>query len=1191
MTSLNPTSGPTTGANAVTITGANFTGATAVDFGTTPATFTVTNATTIAATAPAGAGTIDVTVTTGSGTSNVTVNDQYTYIAPPPPPAPTVTSLSPTSGPSTGATPVTITGTNFTGATAVDFGTTPATFTITNATTINTTAPVGTGTVDVTVTTGNGTSTTSAGDQYTYLSPPPGTIPSPDAGGWQLNGTAQLVASPAPANLQLTPATNWVSGSAFYPTPVPGAGITASFDAYIGPGSGADGMTFTLADASVTPPTTIGDNGGGEGFAGINGIAVSLDTWQNSSDPSSNFVGIATATAPVQSLTYAATNTTIPSLIDTVHHYVVTTSTTGLVVTMDGTQVLNYATTLPPYVLVGFTAATGGFNNIHQVQNVSITAGSPPPAATVTSVSPNSGPNTAGTTVAISGTNFYGVGAVNFGASPATFTINSPTSITATAPAGTSTVDVTVANGSGTSATNANDQYTYVTGPPPPPPAPTVTSLNPATGPTTGANAVTITGANFTGATAVDFGTTPATFTVTNATTIAATAPAGAGTIDVTVTTGSGTSNVTVNDQYTYIAPPPPPAPTVTSLSPTSGPSTGATPVTITGTNFTGATAVDFGTTPATFTVTNATTIAATAPAGAGTIDVTVTTGSGTSNVTVNDQYTYIAPPPPPAPTVTSLSPTSGPSTGATPVTITGTNFTGATAVDFGTTPATFTIANATTINTTAPVGTGTVDVTVTTGNGTSTTSAGDQYTYLSPPPGTIPSPDAGGWQLNGTAQLVASPAPANLQLTPATNWVSGSAFYPTPVPGAGITASFDAYIGPGSGADGMTFTLADASVTPPTTIGDNGGGEGFAGINGIAVSLDTWQNSSDPSSNFVGIATATAPVQSLTYAATNTTIPSLIDTVHHYVVTTSTTGLVVTMDGTQVLNYATTLPPYVLVGFTAATGGFNNIHQVQNVSITAGSPPPAPTVTSVSPNSGPNTAGTTVAISGTNFYGVGAVNFGASPATFTINSPTSITATAPAGTSTVDVTVANGAGTSATNANDQYTYVTGPPPPPPAPTVTGLNPATGPTSGGTDVTITGTNFTGTSSVNFGANPATFVVTNDGSIDATAPTALTGVVDVTVTNGGGTQRHEPGRPVHLRRRTAAAADHHERRPGERAGRQPGHAGRHQLHHGDGGAFRIRGGDVHRQQRRHPHRHRPRRDGDGGRHRHQRCRHE
>jgi outer membrane protein assembly factor BamB len=67
-------------------------------------------------------------------------------------------------------------------------------------------------------------------------------------------------------------------------------------------------------------------------------------------------------------------------------------------------------------------------------------------------------------------------------------------------------------------------------------------------------------------------------------------------------------------------------------------------PVTITGTAFTGATAVQFGSTPATtFTVTNDSSIAATAPAGsAGPVDVSVTTAGGPSSHGAADVYTYI---------------------------------------------------------------------------------------------------------------------------------------------------------------------------------------------------------------------------------------------------------------------------------------------------------------------------------------------------------------------------------------------------------------------------------------------------------------------------------------------------------------------------------------------------------------------
>jgi len=87
-------------------------------------------------------------------------------------------------------------------------------------------------------------------------------------------------------------------------------------------------------------------------------------------------------------------------------------------------------------------------------------------------------------------------------------------------------------------------------------------------------------------------------------------------------------------------------APTVTSISPTSGSTAGGTIVTINGTGFTNALGVSFGTTAATtFTVNTDTSITATSPAGAaGVVDVTVTTSLGTSTTSTNDQFTYVAP-------------------------------------------------------------------------------------------------------------------------------------------------------------------------------------------------------------------------------------------------------------------------------------------------------------------------------------------------------------------------------------------------------------------------------------------------------------------------------------------------------------------------------------------------------------------
>jgi len=87
-------------------------------------------------------------------------------------------------------------------------------------------------------------------------------------------------------------------------------------------------------------------------------------------------------------------------------------------------------------------------------------------------------------------------------------------------------------------------------------PAPAVTSVSPLAGCTAGGSSVVITGTDFTGATAVQFGTVNATsFTVNSATQITAVAPASAaGTVDVRVTTPAGTSANAAGDNFTFAA-------------------------------------------------------------------------------------------------------------------------------------------------------------------------------------------------------------------------------------------------------------------------------------------------------------------------------------------------------------------------------------------------------------------------------------------------------------------------------------------------------------------------------------------------------------------------------------------------------------------------------------------------------------
>lgn len=125
---------------------------------------TVTTATLLA---PANPGTYRYTLTCGGVESGfATLN----VIAAP---VPAVSSINPTTGPAVGNTSVTITGTGFTSASTVKFGTNAAaSVTVNSVTSITAISPAGSGgsSVDVTVTTSGGTSATSASDRFTYQS-------------------------------------------------------------------------------------------------------------------------------------------------------------------------------------------------------------------------------------------------------------------------------------------------------------------------------------------------------------------------------------------------------------------------------------------------------------------------------------------------------------------------------------------------------------------------------------------------------------------------------------------------------------------------------------------------------------------------------------------------------------------------------------------------------------------------------------------------------------------------------------------------------------------------------------------------------------------------------------------------------------------------------------------------------------
>jgi IPT/TIG domain len=173
----------------------------------------------------------------------------------------------------------------------------------------------------------------------------------------------------------------------------------------------------------------------------------------------------------------------------------------------------------------------------------------------------------------------------------------------------------------------------------------------------------------------------------------------------------------------------------------------------------------------------------------------------------------------------------------------------------------------------------------------------------------------------------------------------------------------------------------------------------------------------------------------------------------------------------------------------------------------------PVPAVSSLSPSAGPTAGGTSVTITGTGFTdtpGSPTVDFGTTPASgVAVVSPTEISATSPtASQGSVDVRVDDPYGTSAAVPEDTFTYVA-----PPSIAASGISPDSGPTGGGTTVTIMGAGFSpagGTPTVDFGsgASPIVRVVTPN-EITAASPPRAAGQVPVAVTDAGGTSNSEP----------------------------------------------------------------------------------
>ncbi|MCG8603952.1 IPT/TIG domain-containing protein [bacterium] len=548
------------------MTGANFSGATGVSFnGTASGVFQADSDTQLRANVPAGAtsGPISVTNPAGTGTSN----SSFTVLLPP-----TISSFTPTSG--VEGSEVTINGTDFTNTTAVTFnGTVADVFNVDSPTVIRANVPDGATSGSLSVTNPAGTAT-SIGD-FTVTVPTGGSTftfnPTHDSfvrdtrptNTYGSTSELRVRKSSTDYDSFLKFTVNGVSGtvqSAVIRLEVIDAGdfggdIFLTSTDFLGTST-----PWTEADlsASIAPEfiDTALDSKGPVAFGeivefdvsaavsgdGIYSFAISNDHFNTVKYSSKEGVR-----SPELVITTGSGGSTNPPSITS---FSPTSGPAGTEVTISGSDLFGATTVL----FNGAVASTVNVDSDSQLRatvpnvattgpiSVSNSVGTETSSSSftvttvpsVTSFTPISG--VAGTQVTIVGANLTGASVVLFGGTAATvFNVDSDNQLTVTVPAGGNTGVISVTTSAGTGSSSSDFVYLSV---------PVVTSFSPISGFV--GTEVTVTGSGLTGATSISFNNTVAgVFNVDSDSQLRATVPTGAtnGVLSVTNAAGTGTSS------------------------------------------------------------------------------------------------------------------------------------------------------------------------------------------------------------------------------------------------------------------------------------------------------------------------------------------------------------------------------------------------------------------------------------------------------------------------------------------------------------------------------------------------------------------------------------------------------------------------------------------------------------------------
>jgi hypothetical protein len=742
IATLSPTSASAGGAAfTLTVNGTGFVATSIVNFNGAAKTTTFVSATQVTSAITAAdiatAGSFLVTVTNpapGGGTSaavNFAVNN----------PLPTITSLSPNTLVAGGAAfTLTVNGTNFISTSQVKFNGTARTTAFVSATQI--TAAILASDI-----------ATSGNANVTVTNPTPG-------GGTTANFVFVITSAPnpVPTLTSIAPTTATAGGAAFTLT-VNGTNYVASsvvnFNGVAKSTTVVSATQLTaaipasdIATAGSFPVTVFNPAPGGGTSAAINLAVNNPVPAITTLSPAAATVGGAAFTLTVNGTGFvngAVVNFGGAARATT---FVSATQVTAAILAAD----IAVTGTIPVTVT---NPAPGGGTSVAANFNVNN------PLPTITSLAPSSA--TAGTaafTLTVNGTGFVAGAVVNFNGAAKTTTFGSATQVTAAILAADiaagGAVNVTVTNPAPGGGTSAPATFTINN------PLPTITTLSPNSATAGGAGFVlTVNGTGYvTGQSLVKFIGNAKTTTVVSPTQLTAPITAAdiatGGTFPVTVTNaapGGGVSapvNFTVNN----------PVPTLTSIAPTSGVLGQSVNLVLTGTGFVAGSIINFGANADSGGVVSngGNTLTITIPAAqlnvAGPVNVTVKNPAPGGGTTAAQTFTVNNP----APTLTSVAPTSGLLGQAANLTLTGTNFIAGSIVNFG--------ANA---DAGGVVSNG--------GNTLTITIPALQLNAAGPVNITVKNPAPGGGTSGAVVFTVNNPVPAVTALAPASANAGGAAF------------------------------------------------------------------------------------------------------------------------------------------------------------------------------------------------------------------------------------------------------------------------------------------------------------------------------------------------------------------------------------------------------------------------------